>query len=107
MRANVRAQMARLTLDQVRHVAKLAALELSEDEARSMCEDLGSILDYFAALEGLDVTGVEAAFHPLKMAAALRPDEVRPSPPRDELLRAAPETDQGAFAVPKVLDGDG
>jgi aspartyl-tRNA(Asn)/glutamyl-tRNA(Gln) amidotransferase subunit C len=98
--------MARLTLDQVRHVAKLAALELSDDEARSMCEDLGSILDYIAALEALDVTGVEAAFHPLRMTAALRPDEVRASPPRAELLRAAPETDQGAFAVPKVLDGD-
>lgn len=99
--------MARLTLDQVRHVAKLAALELSDEQARSMCQDLGSILDYIAALEALDVTGVEAAFHPLQMRAVFRPDEVRASPPRDELMAAAPEAEQGAFAVPKVLDGDG
>jgi aspartyl-tRNA(Asn)/glutamyl-tRNA(Gln) amidotransferase subunit C len=98
--------MARLTLDQVRHVAKLAALELDEDEARAMCEDLGSILDYVAALEALDVSGVEPAVHPLQMSTGLRPDAVQPSLPRAELLAAAPETEHGAFAVPKVLDGD-
>jgi aspartyl-tRNA(Asn)/glutamyl-tRNA(Gln) amidotransferase subunit C len=99
--------MARLTLDQVRHVARLASLELSEDEAAHMCEDLGSILDYVAALEALDVAGVEASFHPLHPAAPLRPDVVLPSLPRELALAAAPESDQGGFAVPLVLDGEG
>jgi aspartyl-tRNA(Asn)/glutamyl-tRNA(Gln) amidotransferase subunit C len=99
--------MARLTLDEVLHVAKLAALELSPEQARSMCEDLGSILDYMASLNALDVSGVEATFHPLGMRGLLRPDEVRAAPSRDELMAAAPEREHGAFAVPKVLDGDG
>ena len=72
-----------------------------------MCEDLGSILDYIAALETLDISGVDAAFHTLPGGAPLRFDEVRPSLPRDDFLAAAPETEQGAFAVPKVLDGEG
>ncbi|MFI5307707.1 MAG: Asp-tRNA(Asn)/Glu-tRNA(Gln) amidotransferase subunit GatC [Polyangiales bacterium] len=98
--------MARLTLDQVRHVAQLAALELSEAEAQAMQEDLGSILDYIAALEAVDVSGVEAVFHPSQVASPLRPDEVRGSLSRQSALEAAPESDQGGFAVPRVLDGD-
>jgi aspartyl-tRNA(Asn)/glutamyl-tRNA(Gln) amidotransferase subunit C len=99
--------MARLTLDQVRHVGQLAALTLTDAEARVLCDDLASVLDHMAALEALDVTDVEPTFHPLAMAAPLRADEVLPSLPREEALAAAPETEQGGFAVPKVLDGDG
>jgi len=98
--------MARLTLEQVRHVATLAALELSEREAQLMQEDLGSILDYIAALEQVDVRGVEAVFHPSQLASPQRADEVRPSLPREVALAAAPESEQGGFAVPKVLDGE-
>jgi len=98
--------MPRLDLDQVRHVAQLAALELSEREAQAMQEDLGSILDHIAALEAVDVSGVEAVFHPSQLAAPLRADEVRPSLSRELALAAAPESEQGGFAVPRVLDGD-
>lgn len=99
--------MARLTLDQVRQVARLAALELSETEARALCDDLGSILDHIAALDAVDVRGVEPTSHPVRMVAPLRPDEPRPSLPHEEALAAAPETEHGGFAVPKVLEGDG
>ena len=98
--------MARLTLEQVRHVAQLAALELTEDEARAMCDDLGSILDHMAALEAIDVAGVEPTFHPIRMAAPLRADRLTPSLPQAEALAAAPEHEHGGFAVPKVLEGD-
>jgi aspartyl-tRNA(Asn)/glutamyl-tRNA(Gln) amidotransferase subunit C len=101
--------MARLTLDQVRHVAQLAALELDEAEARTLCDDLGSILDHMAALDALDVSGIEPTFHPLQTAAPLAPlreDRVQPSLSRDEALAAAPASEHGGFAVPKVLDGD-
>jgi aspartyl-tRNA(Asn)/glutamyl-tRNA(Gln) amidotransferase subunit C len=98
--------MARLTLDQVRHVAHLAALELDETEARTLCDDLGSILDHMAALDALDVSGVEPTFHPLQAAAVLREDRVQPSLARDQALAAAPASEHGGFAVPKVLDGD-
>jgi aspartyl-tRNA(Asn)/glutamyl-tRNA(Gln) amidotransferase subunit C len=98
--------MARLTLDQVRHVAQLAALELDEAEARTLCDDLGSILDHMAALDALDVSGVEPTFHPLQTAAPLREDRLVPSLSREEALAAAPASEHGGFAVPKVLDGD-
>jgi len=99
--------MARLTLDQVRHVALLAALELSDDEANALRDELGAILDYMVALESLDVSGVEPTFHPLNMAASLRSDHLQPSLSREQALAAAPESEQGAFAVPKVLEGEG
>ncbi|MGD8858581.1 MAG: Asp-tRNA(Asn)/Glu-tRNA(Gln) amidotransferase subunit GatC [Myxococcales bacterium] len=98
--------MARLTLDDVHHVARLAALEIDEDEARDMCEQLGSILGYMEALDVPDVSGVEPTFHPVAMPAPLRADEVQPSLPRDEALSQAPASEEGGFAVPKVLDGD-
>ena len=98
--------MARLTLEQVRAVAQLAALELDEREAQILCEDLGAILDHFAALAEVDVSGVEPTVHPVPLAPRWRADRAEPSELAEALLRAAPESDQGGFAVPKVLDGD-
>src|SRR5688572_12584817 len=99
--------MARLTLEQVRHVGRLAALELTDTEVRALCDDLGSILDHMAALDALDVRGVEPTFRPVPMAAPLREDRLRPSLAQEEALAAAPEHEAGGFAVPKVLEGDG
>ncbi len=98
--------MARLTLDDVHRVAVLAALELDDDEAREMCAQLDSILEYMAALDRTDVTGVDPTFHPVPNTGPLRDDEVRPSTPREEVLAAAPASEAGGFAVPKVLDGE-
>jgi aspartyl-tRNA(Asn)/glutamyl-tRNA(Gln) amidotransferase subunit C len=99
--------VARLSLEQVQHVARLAALSIDDDEAARIAEELGSILDHMATLDALDVTDVEPTFHPLQVDVVLRPDVVVASPPRELLLEAAPETEFGGFAVPKVLDGDG
>ena len=98
--------MARLTLEQVRAVAQLAALELDEREAQTLCEDLGAILDHFAALASVDVSDVEPTVHPVLLAAGWRQDRAQPSGLEAALLNAAPETDAGGFAVPKVLDGE-
>jgi aspartyl-tRNA(Asn)/glutamyl-tRNA(Gln) amidotransferase subunit C len=99
--------VARLSLEQVQHVARLAALSIGDDEANRLADELGSILDHMASLDALDVTDVEPTFHPLQVDVALRADVVAASPARDVLLAAAPETEFGGFAVPKVLDGDG
>lgn len=96
----------KITLEQVRHVADLAALELDQLEAERTCQQLGQILDAMTALEQVDVSDVEPTFHPVALGSALRPDEVRASPPRTELLAAAPASEEGAFAVPRVLEGD-
>lgn len=98
--------MARLTLEQVRAVAQLAALELDEREAQILCDDLGAILDHFAALERVDVSDVEPTVHPVPLAAGWRADRAQRSGLEEALLRAAPESEQGGFAVPKVLDGE-
>ena len=98
--------MARLTLQQVREVAQLAALELDQREAQVLCDDLGAILDHFAALADVDVTGVEPTVHPVLLGTGTRPDRAVLSGLGEELLAAAPEREQGGFAVPKVLDGD-
>ncbi|HEX7477671.1 MAG TPA: Asp-tRNA(Asn)/Glu-tRNA(Gln) amidotransferase subunit GatC [Polyangiales bacterium] len=96
----------KITLDAVRHVSRLAALSLAPDEQERMCRELDKILGFMAELDKLDVSGVEPTFHAVPMRAQLRPDVVVPSLPRDELLQAAPAQESGAFAVPKVLDGD-
>ena len=97
-----------LTLDEVQRVARLAALELSDSEAQALAHDLASILDFIATLDTVDVTGVEPTTHPIALDGPLRADRVVPPPiSRAALLAAAPETEHGAFAVPKVLDGDG
>src|SRR5690242_19062699 len=98
--------MARLTLEQARQVAELAALELDEAEAQAMCHDLTAILEHFAALERVDVEGVEPTFHPIALPGARRPDVVHASGLREELLKGAPEHAEGGFAVPRVLDGE-
>jgi aspartyl-tRNA(Asn)/glutamyl-tRNA(Gln) amidotransferase subunit C len=99
--------VARLPFELVQHMARLAALSVSDDEAARIAEELASILDHMASLEALDVTDVEPTFHPLQVDVVLRPDVVVASPAREVLLAAAPETESGGFAVPKVLDGDG
>jgi aspartyl-tRNA(Asn)/glutamyl-tRNA(Gln) amidotransferase subunit C len=99
--------MARLTLEQVQHVAQLAALALTDSEARTLCDDLGSILNHMAALDAVPVAGVEPTFHPIAMAAPRRADRLEPSLAQAEALAAAPESEHGGFAVPKVLEGDG
>ena len=98
--------MARLTLDQVRQVAELAALELDQAQAQAMCQDLTAILEHFAALDRVDVGGVEPTFHPIPLPGARRADVVQPSGLREELLKGAPEQAEGGFAVPRVLDGE-
>lgn len=97
---------AQITLDQVRHVAKLARLALKETELETMREQLSRILGHVASLDALDVASVPPTSHAVPMQAPLRTDIVRDSLPRSELLAAAPSTEAGAFAVPMVLDGE-
>jgi aspartyl-tRNA(Asn)/glutamyl-tRNA(Gln) amidotransferase subunit C len=98
--------MASLTPEQVRHVAQLAALELTDDEVAALCGELGSILGHMAALDAVDVSQVPPTFQSVAMAAPLREDRVAPSLSQSEALASAPESEHGGFAVPKVLEGD-
>jgi aspartyl-tRNA(Asn)/glutamyl-tRNA(Gln) amidotransferase subunit C len=97
---------ARISLEAVHHVAKLAALKLTSEEEARMRGELDAILGHMDELAELDVSAVKATSHAMAIATALRPDRVEPSLPRGEILAAAPAQAAFGFAVPKVMDGD-
>jgi aspartyl-tRNA(Asn)/glutamyl-tRNA(Gln) amidotransferase subunit C len=94
----------KLTRADVEHVAALARLELAEDEIGPFTEQLAVILDHADDVASLDVDGVEPTAHPLPLVNVLRADEVRPTLDRDEVLREAPDAEDGRFRVPRILD---
>ncbi len=96
--------MADLSRDQVRWVAKLARLELSDAELETMTAQLGKVLDYVAQLRQVDTEGVEPLAHALDVANVFRPDEPAPSLSVSEALANAPRRQQDYFSVPAVLD---
>ncbi len=85
-------------------MARLARLELSEDEVQRFTRQLGDILEAAARLDELDVTGVDPTFYPLPLQNVMRPDEVRPSLPREKVLQNAPDREQDMFRVPRILE---
>jgi aspartyl-tRNA(Asn)/glutamyl-tRNA(Gln) amidotransferase subunit C len=101
-----------VSVDEVRRVAELANLELTEEEAPQMQRDLNAILGHIAELNELDTAGVPAMAQVAEMlgaeaelsGAALRVDEVRPSVDRAAVMAAAPESDGRFFKVPKVIE---
>src|SRR5215471_14695225 len=95
-----------LSLDEVRKVAQLARLELSDDDLARMQQQLSVILDYVAQLQELDTTGVEELAHPLPVVNVFRPDEHVPSLPVDAALQNAPKRVGDYFGVPAVFDTD-
>jgi aspartyl-tRNA(Asn)/glutamyl-tRNA(Gln) amidotransferase subunit C len=95
-----------ISLDQVRHVAKLARLALREDQLVRLAPQLGAILQYIEQINKIDKTGVEPMAHALPLHNVLREDVVEPSLPLEEVLKNAPETDGLFFKVPKIIGGD-
>ena len=94
---------AKITRDEVRHVAELARLELSESEEERMTGQMNGILEYMDKLNEIDTKGISATTHAIQLQNVFRPDEVRDSLERQEALTNAPETDGVNFIVPKVL----
>jgi aspartyl-tRNA(Asn)/glutamyl-tRNA(Gln) amidotransferase subunit C len=86
--------------EQVLHVARLARLELSDEEVERMSAELSTILDHIEKISELDLEGVPPTSHVVEVENALRADEPRPSWPREVVLAAAPEAVDGGFAVP-------
>ena len=96
--------MSRITRADVEHVAALARLALTDDEIEALTRELDVVLEHAEELAALDVDGVEPTAHPLPLVNVLRPDEVRPSLDRDEVLAQAPDAEDGRFRVPRILD---
>ena len=89
-----------ISREQVLHVARLARLELSEDEVQRMTADLDRVLDHIEMISRLDLENVPPTSHVVEVENALRKDEPRPSLPREVVLSQAPEVLDGGFAVP-------
>jgi aspartyl-tRNA(Asn)/glutamyl-tRNA(Gln) amidotransferase subunit C len=94
----------KLDEQQVRHVAKLSRLKLSDADVHRYAEQLTSILGYVDQLSAVDVEGVEPMAHPLPLHNVLRADVVQAALTVEQVLANAPEKDPPYFAVPKVLD---
>ena len=94
---------ARITREDVEHVARLARLALTADELEALTNELGAILDHAAEVSALDTADVPPTAHPLPLVNVLRPDAVRASISRAEVLAAAPEAEDGRFRVPRIL----
>ena len=93
-----------LTTEDIRKVAALARLTLTEDEVARMTADIASILDYVAKLDELDTKGVEATSHVVAMETPFRPDVVTSTPSVDSSLANAPEREDGYFVVPAIIE---
>jgi len=88
---------------EVEHVARLARLKITAQEADRLTGQMNSILTYMDKLNDLDTTGIEPMAHALPLTNAFREDEVRPSLDTDKVLDNAPESEGAFFLVPKVI----
>ncbi len=95
-----------ITQDEVRHIAHLGRLKLTDAEVAEFTDELAAILDYINQLKEVDVEGVEPTAHAVAMHNAFRADEVRPSLSPETAVANAPQRHETFFKVPKVLDQD-
>jgi aspartyl-tRNA(Asn)/glutamyl-tRNA(Gln) amidotransferase subunit C len=89
-----------ITRDEVLHVARLARLELTEEEVARFTEQLSAILEAVTKVSELDLSGVEPTAHPLDVVNVWAEDEPRTSIPVDDALANAPDREAGFFKVP-------
>lgn len=96
--------MSRISKDQVKHVAHLARLAVTEEEAEMLTEQLDKIIGFAEELNELDTDNVEPTTHVLELKNVLREDEVRNSVSVDEAMKNAPAQKDGQFKVPNILE---
>jgi aspartyl-tRNA(Asn)/glutamyl-tRNA(Gln) amidotransferase subunit C len=97
------AMSAPISRADVAHVARLARLELTDEELEQFTAQLGAVLEHAHDVEALDTAGVDPTAHPLPLRNVLREDRVTPSLDRDEVLAQAPDTEADRFKVPRIL----
>ncbi len=93
-----------ISRDELKHIALLSRLELTEDEADLYTQHIGEILDYVDKLSELDVTGVEPTSHAVPMQNVMRDDVIEPGLDIEEVLKNAPEKEERYFRVPRVTE---
>ena len=91
-----------ITIKDVEHVAKLARLELNEEEKEKFSKQLGDILKYVELMNKVDTTGVEPMSHAIPVVNVMREDKVVSEQTKEELMANAPAKEDGFFRVPKI-----
>lgn len=91
-----------ISTDDVKHVAKLARLELTEEEIDKYSKQLGSILEYVEQMNEIDTTGIEPMPHAIPVYNVMREDVVKYEQTKEEMLANAPFEEDGFFRVPKI-----
>lgn len=93
-----------ITREEVFHVARLARLSLSAEEADRMMVQLGNILAYIRQLDRLDTAGVVPTSHAIEMGTPFRDDSVLPFGDKEEILKNAPDREGDCFRVPRIIE---
>jgi aspartyl-tRNA(Asn)/glutamyl-tRNA(Gln) amidotransferase subunit C len=93
-----------LSLEEVRRIAMLARIEVTDAEVPSVQEKLNGILGMIAEMQSVDTRGIEPMAHALDLAQRLRPDVVTETDQREAFQAIAPETEGGLYLVPKVIE---
>lgn len=93
-----------ISLDEVRHVARLARIELDEAELFALQGELNSLLGHFADIQGLDMSQVDPKSHAVPTTNVWAPDVPGPTLPREAALRNAALTKAGLFVVPTIIE---
>ena len=96
--------MARITKEQVKHVAHLARLSVTEEDVEQFTEQLDAIISFAEQLNELDTEGIEPTTHVLDVKNVLRDDVVKESLPIEAVLKNAPDEQDGQVKVPSILE---
>ncbi|RKQ34625.1 Asp-tRNA(Asn)/Glu-tRNA(Gln) amidotransferase subunit GatC [Oceanobacillus halophilus] len=96
--------MADISKEQVKHVAHLARLAVTDEEVEQLTEELGAIIHYAEQLNELDTDNVEPTTHVLDIKNVMRKDEPREWITQEEALKNAPDKKDGQFRVPSILE---
>lgn len=96
--------MAKLTKEEVKHVAHLARLAITEEEAEKFADQLGKITDFAEQLNELDTTNVEPTSHVLPLVNVLREDVAKEGLPREKVMLNVKEQEAGQIKVPSIMD---
>ena len=94
----------KISNEEVKHIARLAKLSLSEEEIEKYSKDLGDIATFIEALNEVDISGVEPTAHVVDKKNVFRKDEMKDSFNREEILKNAPSKEAGCISVPKVVE---
>ncbi|MEH7117541.1 Asp-tRNA(Asn)/Glu-tRNA(Gln) amidotransferase subunit GatC [Neobacillus vireti] len=95
--------MSRISTEQVKHVANLARLAITEEEVEKFTKQLDKIITFAEQLNELDTENVKPTYHVLDMKNVLREDIPQKGLPREEVLKNAPEHQDGQIKVPSIL----